>query len=270
MGVIIKMQLDTLSVTYHYGSKIRLTPKWHDKNVVVPNSKIYYVLSGEITVCANGERLVAKRGDAILIPAGIKHDYFLENVESAEKYWFHFDLRNGSSGFFESVTIPYITHLGTDEDTINLFESAVAFNSTGKIKDSLESLSAVLSIIARYLESCGYKETEKGCDDEIDLVIKEVKRSYSESYTLNRLAKIAKLAPNYFSKKFKERTGYPPLKYVNTLRIERAKFLLEHTKMPISEIMESVGILDASHFSKLFRATTGYSPKRFRQSFEKK
>ena len=77
---------------------------------------------------------------------------------------------------------------------------------------------------------------------------------------------MANLTPNYFTKKFKEKTGHTPLKYVNILRLERAKFLLEHTERPISEVMEEVGFLDAAHFSKLFKLGTGYTPTKFRKA----
>ena len=41
---------ESISVLYHHGSRIILNNNWHDKNVICPNSKIYYVLDGEIAV----------------------------------------------------------------------------------------------------------------------------------------------------------------------------------------------------------------------------
>ena len=79
-------------------------------------------------------------------------------------------------------------------------------------------------------------------------------------------ADMARLTPNYFTKKFKEKTGHTPLKYVNILRLERAKFLLEHTDISINKIMEEVGFLDSAHFSKLFKLGTGYSPSKYRKA----
>lgn len=264
-----ELSLDAVSVTYHYGAKTKLNGFWHDKNVIVPNSKIYYVTSGKIKVTVGSREYVAAVGDAILIPAGTKHDYSLyDEVTEAEKYWFHFDMRKTSAGFFEGLSLPYLTHVGTDSEILELYEKAVSFGRKTDLKSRLECSSAVLRIVAVYFEKSGYRELADKENDEIDKVIKHVKKNYSEKFTLDELAKMARLAPNYFAKKFKERTGHPPLKYVNVLKIERAKFLLEHTEKPICAIMEEIGLLDAAHFSKLFRASTGYSPKKFRDSFK--
>ena len=71
-------------------------------------------------------------------------------------------------------------------------------------------------------------------------------------------------------KKFKEKTGYTPIKYLAIRKIDEAKRLLETTDLPISEVMERVGYEDASYFSKLFKKLVGYSPKSFRENVEQK
>lgn len=260
---------EAVSVTYHYGAHSVLGQGWHDKNVIIPNSKIYYVIDGEISVETENEILTARKGDAILIPAGVKHAYYLTQSEHAEKYWFHFDLRSGAVNFFERIKFPFITHLGLNKETIALFEMAVGVKRPPSQNERLKTSSAILSIIAEYLNSSGFTEASSMPEDETDAVIDYVKKNYAEKFTLYSLSKMARLTPNYFTKKFKERTGYPPLKYINILRLERAKFLLEHSDMKIGEVMEKTGFLDAAHFSKLFKSATGYSPKGFRASFGK-
>lgn len=259
---------ESISVTYHYGARTQLSQSWRDKNIIVPNSKIYYVLSGEIAVETEKDILIAKRGDAILIPAGVKHGYRLTELGEAEKYWAHFDLRRGNASFFENITMPYKTHLGVSSELTSLFEMAVTAETPLTAKNRLTRSYAIVSIIAKYLDSSGFSEAPFKAEDETDNVIKYIKKNYADHFTLEELATMARLSPNYFTKKFKERTGHPPLKYINILKIERAKFLLEHTEMPINSIMEEIGILDAAHFSKLFKTNTGYSPRRFRASFE--
>ena len=74
MSVLIN---EAISVMYHHGSRITLTSEWKDKNIICPNSKIYYVIDGELCVEINEEVFTAKAGDAILIPSGTKHSYYL-------------------------------------------------------------------------------------------------------------------------------------------------------------------------------------------------
>ncbi len=259
---------ESLSATYHHGGKFNIPQNWHDKNVICPNSKIYYVLNGEICVETEKKILIAKSGDAILIPAGIKHSYHLTELGSAEKFWFHFDLRSGANNFFENFEFPFITHLGKSEYIFSLFNTAITKSKSSKISDKLATSGAVCSIVAYYMDKCSFVQTSDTENDEIDSIITFIKKNYCEKFTLEELASKANFSPNYFVRKFKERTGQPPLKYVNNLKLERAKFLLEHSDKLINAIMEEVGFLDQAHFSKLFRATTGYSPRKFREVFK--
>lgn len=256
---------DTLTVTYHHGSYITLTSDWHDKNIICPNSKIYYVTEGEICVETGNRKYTARPGDAILIPAGIKHTYYLGEVAFAKKYWFHFDLRCAQTNYFDLVDFEYIKHIGLSKELKELFSTVVS--STGnKPSDRITVASAVASIISIYLEGADYAKASSEENDETDKVITFIKKNYFEKFTLPDLADMAKLSPNHFAKKFKEKVGHPPLKYINILRLERAKFLLEHTEKPINTVMEEVGFWDSAHFSKLFKAETGYSPSKFRKA----
>ncbi len=262
-------QNNTLSVTYHQGSRTVLNPKWHDRNIICPNSKIYYILDGELCVETKEEKLIARAGYAILIPAGVKHSYYLTEHGYAEKYWFHFDLRSGQSNFLELLSIPKMRYIGKTAELFELFDKIVM----SKNKSPYERLSLAANIITLmgiYIGSSDYKETRAINNDETDKVILYIKKNYFESFTLESLAERASLSPNYFAKKFKDRVGLSPLKYINALRIERAKFLLEHTDNPVNTIMEEVGFWDAAHFSKLFKAATGYSPSKFREALAKK
>ena len=255
---------DSIAISYHHGSHIRLSSDWHDKNVICPNSKIYYVLDGELCVEIENQKYTVRPGDAILIPAGTKHSYHLGELPYAEKYWFHFDLRSAQVNYFDLVDFPYLKHIGKSQKLDALFSSVV--NSNGdKPSDKIALASAISAIVAIFLDGDDYYETALPENDEVDKVIAFIKKNYFENFTLPSLAKMAKLSPNHFSKKFKEKVGYPPLKYVNILRLERAKFLLEHTEKPINTVMEEVGFWDSAHFSKLFKAETGYSPSKFRR-----
>ena len=64
---------------------------------------------------------------------------------------------------------------------------------------------------------------------------------------------------------FKEKTGLTPSKYVRTIKMEKAKRLVEETDLSVLEIMSKVGFDDASHFSKLFKSHYGTSPQKWRK-----
>ncbi len=58
--------------------------------------------------------------------------------------------------------------------------------------------------------------------------------------------------------------GYTPVEYVQTLRIEEAKHLLETGDLPVEEIGRDVGYEDPAFFRQLFKRRTGVSPAHYR------
>jgi AraC-like DNA-binding protein len=59
-----------------------------------------------------------------------------------------------------------------------------------------------------------------------------------------------------------------PLEYVQALRLEETKHLLETTDQPIEAIANQVGYEDSSFFGRLFRRKVGLTPARYRKRFQ--
>jgi transcriptional regulator GlxA family with amidase domain len=75
------------------------------------------------------------------------------------------------------------------------------------------------------------------------------------------------LAERSFQRRFKLATGMTPMEYVQTLRIEEAKHLLETTVDGIEAIAEEVGYDDAAFFGRLFRRSVNLTPAQYRRRF---
>jgi AraC-like DNA-binding protein len=71
-----------------------------------------------------------------------------------------------------------------------------------------------------------------------------------------------------FDRRFRAATGYSPLAYVQALRIEEAKHLLETGNLPIEEIAREVGYSDLASFRRLFRRRAGMSPGDYRRKLQ--
>ncbi len=76
------------------------------------------------------------------------------------------------------------------------------------------------------------------------------------------------LAERTFKRRFKAATGYTPIDYVQTLRVEEAKHLLEATDAAIDLIAHQTGYEDPTSFRRLFKRLTGVTPGRYRQRFQ--
>lgn len=69
-------------------------------------------------------------------------------------------------------------------------------------------------------------------------------------------------------RRFKAATGNTLIEYLQNLRIEEAKRLLEQGELPIDAVSEAVGYLDISFFRRLFKRLTGLTPGQYRRMFQ--
>lgn len=91
---------------------------------------------------------------------------------------------------------------------------------------------------------------------------------YAVSNPVARMVARSGLAERTFKRRFKLATGYAPVDYVQTVRVEEAKQMLEVTSDPTDAIAHAVGYEDPAFFRRLFKRKTGVTPARYRQRFQ--
>ncbi len=83
------------------------------------------------------------------------------------------------------------------------------------------------------------------------------------------MTEISGLAVRTFKRRFETATGYAPLDYVLSLRMEEAKQMLETSEAPLDVVAAEVGYTEPAAFRRVFRRATGISPLQYRQRFQK-
>ncbi|MBE1445179.1 AraC-like DNA-binding protein [Paenibacillus sp. OAS669] len=101
---------------------------------------------------------------------------------------------------------------------------------------------------------------------EIDGVVSYIHQHLYDPLPLNHLASYAGYSPYHFTRIFKERIGLPPLYYVSSLRLQKAKDLLLLTNMCIRDIGLEIGQQSLGTFTTRFTERVGVSPSEFRNS----
>lgn len=89
--------------------------------------------------------------------------------------------------------------------------------------------------------------------------------NYNLDLSLNQLAQVCFLNPEYLSKLFKKESGLSIVEYINFIRIQHAKDLLKMTEEDIITISLWVGYNSTSYFCRIFKRSTGLSPSEFRE-----
>lgn len=102
-----------------------------------------------------------------------------------------------------------------------------------------------------------------------DAVVKSCQNWLAKHYALGnpvtRMVERSGLPERTFKRRFKSATGYAPVAYVQALRIEKAKQILEQDPDSIEAIAAAVGYEDPAFFRRVFKRHAGVTPGEYRQ-----
>lgn len=93
-----------------------------------------------------------------------------------------------------------------------------------------------------------------------------IKKNYMNSFSMDTLADLCGLSPTHFRRIFNLAMGSSPLEYLNSVRINKACYLLRSTDNSILSISEDVGFHSISSFNRYFDRMVGMSPREYRHA----
>ena len=91
---------------------------------------------------------------------------------------------------------------------------------------------------------------------------------YQETDAIRQVIGSAGIPERTLKRRFKAATGTTLIEYLQNLRIEAAKQLLESGQLPVDEISVEVSYEDPSFFRRLFKRRTGLTPSQYRRMFQ--
>ncbi|PKV51423.1 AraC-like protein [Aquimarina sp. MAR_2010_214] len=217
-----------------------------------------YIINGSANLICKDAMFTLKSGDLVVIPPYIAHQTLIENffhykvIRVPKLYSF-----NNSSSNRLGLTIiqncySYKNHFDT------WFESIMTNNKNFDARDSEET--KVPDIFKHFLVSNSTNSTKS------KLIIKKAlvhfKNHYNRSILVEELLDITCLSDSHFQRLFKTNIGISPIRYLQNLRIEKAKEYIK-TKDSFTDIAYDTGFFDQSHFNKYFKMNVGMIPKKY-------
>ncbi len=116
-----------------------------------------------------------------------------------------------------------------------------------------------------YESSVSYQETNTAHPDEDIMQIQIwLQDNHGKEINFQQLAEMFDMSVRTLNRRFKSAAGLTPLQYLQRIRLENAKDLLQTTNLAIGEVMFKVGYQDSAHFNALFKKHHGTTPGQYR------
>lgn len=126
-----------------------------------------------------------------------------------------------------------------------------------------ERVQRLIAFFKRIIEGTA-NHVEKRTGDVVTLITTYIEANYDKDIYLEKISAEIGLSAKYVSRMFKETTGTSITDYIGDIRMAKAKDLLTHTDLKISDIAGRVGIQNRTTFLRMFKKFEGISPVDYR------
>jgi len=107
--------------------------------------------------------------------------------------------------------------------------------------------------------------------DHGDALVARLQRWLDESHAtanpVDEMVQRSGVTRRTLERRFRKATGHSPIRYVQNVRIARARRELERTGLSVEQVSQDVGYENVAYFSKLFRRVTRLTPGAYRRRF---
>ncbi|MBO0476412.1 helix-turn-helix transcriptional regulator [Vagococcus sp. DIV0080] len=270
-------------IIFENEGEIIVPPHWHKE------IEIIYVTKGSVNIGYNDQIVQVHEGELFVFGSGEAH-YFMASPGS-NRLVYQFDLN-----LFRDKTFKEKSHL----EIIKLFEKAENHSVywpletkekvIAYLKESFTEMAEqqpgyehvvignLLKLMALYYreipqkpemyqqvtfsEAVNNQETLERLND----VFMYIETHYNEVVTLEEVAAVIGFSPFYFSRFFKKNTGQTLMQFLTDYRINQAKYILSHEKIPMIEVAEKSGFNSVKTFHHVFKEQVGMSPLKYQKA----
>ena len=238
---------------------------WHEE------VEILYVTEGMSRIILEQQEYILKKGSMIIINSNELHSgYCLRTPYVCRVISFN---PANLSAEIASSNIVFQTLIKNDAQVDHYIEQMFLEYEQQKLayKDSCKALLTELLIYlsrnyAAAMFSDAVSDRRKRNLERMNQVLLYIEEHYPEDLTSKELANMMYLSKDRFDHLFRENVGVSPQQYINTVRLQKARELIQAGDNSITEIARMVGFTDYNNFGRQFKRTFGCTPRELQKT----
>jgi len=195
------------------------------------------------------------RGDLLFVPENVSYHITAQNEDL---YVIHFELPEKVQTYLE------LFHMEDYAKTKKLFKDCYEIWREKENGYYYKALSIFYNILSQ-MSATHLNTYTDDLHQKLKPAVDYLHANYTNSdICVQTLCNVAHMSDTWFRKLFMKCYGTKPITYINTLRINYAKELLESGYYKVENVANMVGFDDAKYFSTLFKHYTGFSPLQYK------
>lgn len=233
-----------------------------------PDYQLLYIASGKAFFTFHGTSTEVSAGNMVFFNPHQyqQYAYYLEN--KPEVFWVHFTGKEAAGLIMEAgFQNDPLLYTGISSRYEELFLSMIRelqIPRPSSMELAALYLNQLFLILKRAKEEGSFQKTE--IQKEMEKAIHFFHENFSKNIEIEQYAREHHMSTCWFIRSFKKYIGMPPRKYLTSIRINKARELLESTDYSVGEIGCIVGYENPLYFSRIFKKQTGIAPLEYRKS----
>lgn len=227
-----------------------------------PETIVILCVAGSGTVTIGGDSHAIGHASCVTIPANAPHEYRASFTDPWTIWWLHVrgsdasDLAGPLLGQTDAVN-----RLRSVDRVVALFDELI---SVLERRPTPAHLLAASGVAWHLLTRIAIDSILPADGSPVERAIHYLESRIDGAISVPELATLVGVSASHLSAMFRQTTGSGPAAYHASLKMARARHLLDTTTMTIAEVALTVGYIDPLYFSRQFRRTHGVSPTAYR------
>lgn len=223
-----------------------------------PHGELIYVIKGSIRTVVDGCEHQLSEGELATVFPYQTHSY--DSSPDAEAIII---LISPNLTAFDNtlITKKPICHYTDGRAFYNMLDRAVVLIRNGRTKTALGYLNA---IVGELLEIMDFEDVDAIEEDTSVKILEYCTEHFCESISVKSISDALYISQSYVSKIFSNKLKCSFREYINLLRIEKAKSMLENKNCKIVDVMLECGFENQSSFNRVFKDICGVTPYQYK------